>query len=190
MSRMKFVSALLALGVLLAACAPAATQAPTAIPTTAPAPTATEAAAPTQAPAAASQTIVDVAVADGRFGTLVAAVQAAGLAETLSGPGPFTVFAPTDEAFAKLPAGTLDELLKPENKQKLADILTYHVVPGGVFAADVVKLMEATTVLGKNVAIQVTDGKVYINGAQVIIADVKASNGVIHVIDAVLLPPA
>jgi transforming growth factor-beta-induced protein len=133
--------------------------------------------------------IVDTAAGDARFKTLVAAVQAAGLVETLKGEGPFTVFAPTDQAFAKLPAGTLDELLKPENKQKLTDILTYHVVSGKVYAKDVVNLKEATTVLGKNVTIKVMDGKVYINDAQVIITDILCSNGVIHVIDTVILPP-
>lgn len=139
---------------------------------------------------AASNTIVDVAVADGRFNTLVAAVAAADLAGTLSGEGPFTVFAPTDDAFAALPEGTLDSLLLPENKQQLTDILLYHVVSGKVMAADVVTLTSATTVLGKDVTITVKDGKVYLNdNVQVIITDVEASNGVIHVIDAVLLPP-
>ncbi|MCK6582782.1 MAG: fasciclin domain-containing protein [Anaerolineales bacterium] len=140
--------------------------------------------------AAESNTIVDVAVADGRFTTLVAAVQAAGLVETLSGEGPFTVFAPTDEAFAALPAGTVESLLLPENKQQLTDILTYHVVSGKVMAADVVNLTSAPTVLGKDITITVKDGKVFLNDTvQVIITDVEASNGVIHVIDAVLLPP-
>ncbi len=139
---------------------------------------------------AASNTIVDVAVADGRFNTLVAAVTAADLAGTLSGEGPFTVFAPTDDAFAALPEGTLDSLLLPENKQQLTDILLYHVVSGKVMAADVVTLTSANTVLGKDVTITVKDGKVYLNdNVQVIITDVEASNGVIHVIDAVLLPP-
>ena len=141
------------------------------------------------APATAAKDIVDTAVADGRFKTLVAAVQAAGLVDTLKGAGPFTVFAPTDDAFAKLPAGTLDTLLKPENKQKLVDILTYHVVSGKVMAADVVKLTSAKTVEGKDVKVQVKDGKVYINDAQVIITDIVTSNGVIHVIDTVLMPP-
>lgn len=140
--------------------------------------------------AAESNTIVDVAVADGRFTTLVAAVEAAGLVETLSGEGPFTVFAPTDDAFAALPAGTVESLLLPENKQALADILTYHVVSGKVMAADVVTLTSATTVLGKDLTITVKDGKVFLNDTvEVIITDVEASNGVIHVIDAVLLPP-
>jgi transforming growth factor-beta-induced protein len=135
-------------------------------------------------------TIVDVAVADGRFTTLVAAVEAAGLVETLSGEGPFTVFAPTDDAFAALPAGTLDSLLLPENKQQLTDILLYHVVSGKVMAADVVTLTSAPTVLGKDVTITVKDGKVFLNDTvEVIITDIETSNGVIHVIDAVLLPP-
>ena len=145
---------------------------------------------PSDEAAAESNTIVDVAVADGRFTTLVAAVEAAGLVETLSGEGPFTVFAPTDDAFGALPAGTLDSLLLPENKQQLTDILTYHVVSGKVMAADVVTLTSAPTVLGKDITITVKDGKVYLNDTvQVIITDVEASNGVIHVIDAVLLPP-
>jgi uncharacterized surface protein with fasciclin (FAS1) repeats len=139
---------------------------------------------------AAKNTIVDIAVADGRFTTLVAALQAAELVETLSGEGPFTVFAPTDDAFAKLPAGTVEDLLKPENKQALTDILLYHVVSGKVMAADVVGLTSAPTVLGKDITITVKDGKVYLNDTiQVIITDIEASNGVIHVIDAVLLPP-
>ena len=134
--------------------------------------------------------IVDTAAADGRFQTLVAAVTAAELVDTLKGEGPFTVFAPTDDAFAKLPAGTLDELLKPENKQALTDILLYHVVAGSVMAADVVNLESATTVLGKDVAIKVDMGNVYINEAQVVITDIETSNGIIHVIDSVILPPA
>ena len=135
-------------------------------------------------------TIVDIAVADGRFNTLVAAVTAADLVETLSGEGPFTVFAPTDDAFAALPAGTLDSLLLPENKQALTDILLYHVVSGSVMASDVVGLSSAPTVLGKDITITVKDGNVYLNDTiQVIITDIEASNGVIHVIDAVLLPP-
>jgi uncharacterized surface protein with fasciclin (FAS1) repeats len=134
--------------------------------------------------------IVDTAAAAGSFNTLVAAVKAAGLVETLKGPGPFTVFAPTDEAFAKLPKGTLDDLLKPENKAKLAGILTYHVVPGKVMAADVVKLKKAKTVQGSEVKITVKDGKVMVDKANVIKTDVMASNGVIHVIDAVIMPPA
>lgn len=135
-----------------------------------------------------TSTIVETAVSAGSFQTLVAAVKAAGLAETLSGDGPFTVFAPTDAAFAALPEGTLDELLKPENKAKLAEILTYHVVAGKVMAADVVGLDEATTVQGQKVDIQTRDGKVYVDGALVVQTDVAASNGVIHVIDKVILP--
>jgi transforming growth factor-beta-induced protein len=147
-------------------------------------------AAPTKnAPAAATSTtnIVETAVAAGSFKTLVAAVQAAGLAETLSG-GNFTVFAPTDEAFAKLPAGTLEMLLKPENKAKLAAILTYHVVPGTVKAADVVKLTNAGTVQGQRVDILAKDGTVTVDGAKVVKTDIACSNGVIHVIDTVILP--
>ncbi len=134
--------------------------------------------------------IVDTAVADGRFTTLAAALGAADLVGTLKGAGPFTVFAPTDDAFAKLPAGTLDSLLLPENKQKLTDILLYHVVSGKVMAADVVKLTSAKTVLGKDVTISVKDGKVFLNETvQVIITDIETSNGVIHVVDGVILPP-
>ena len=132
-------------------------------------------------------TIVDVAVGAGNFGTLVAAVTAADLVETLSGEGPFTVFAPTDEAFAALPAGVLDALLLPENKAVLAQILTYHVVSGMVMAADVTD-GEVATVEGQNVTLSTMDG-VTVNGAKVIAADVMASNGVIHAIDAVILPP-
>ena len=139
------------------------------------------------APANQEQDIVDIAVADGRFTTLVAAVTAAGLVDTLKSDGPFTVFAPTDEAFAKLPEGTIEALLN--DIPALTDILLYHVVSGKVMAADVVSLSAATTVLGKDVAIKVEDGNVFINDAQVIITDIEASNGVIHVIDAVLLPP-
>ena len=139
---------------------------------------------------AADKDIVDTAVAAGQFKTLAAALTAAGLVDTLKGPGPFTVFAPTDAAFAKLPAGTVDTLLKPENKAKLTAILTYHVVAGKVMAADVVKLKEAKTVNGAMVAVKVDGGNVMINNAKVTTADIKASNGVIHVIDTVLLPPA
>jgi len=167
---------------ILGACAPVATPMPTA------ALTSTMEPEPTSVPM--PKTIVDIAVEDGRFTTLVAALQAADLVETLQGEGPFTVFAPTDEAFAKLPAGTLEDLLKPENKQMLTDILLYHVVASKVMASDVVNLTEAMTVLGKNVAIKVDGGKVYINDAEVIITDIEASNGVIHVIDTVILPPA
>ena len=132
--------------------------------------------------------IVDTAVAAGSFKTLATALGAAGLVETLKGPGPFTVFAPTDEAFAKLPAGTLESLLKPENKAKLAGILSYHVVAGEVMAADVVKLTSAKTVNGQSVKIAVDGGKVEVDGANVVKTDIGASNGVIHVIDTVLLP--
>ena len=139
---------------------------------------------------AADKDIVDTAVAAGQFKTLAAALTAAGLVDTLKGPGPFTVFAPTDAAFAKLPVGTVDTLLKPENKAKLTAILTYHVVAGKVMAADVVKLKEAKTVNGAMVAVKVDGGNVMINNAKVTTADIKASNGVIHVVDTVLLPPA
>lgn len=138
---------------------------------------------------AADKDIVDTAVGAGDFKTLAAALDAAGLVETLKGAGPFTVFAPTDAAFAKLPAGTVETLLKPENKQKLVEILTYHVVPGKVVAADVVKLDEAKTVNGKMIDVQVDGGNVKVNDANVTATDVAASNGVIHVIDAVILPP-
>jgi uncharacterized surface protein with fasciclin (FAS1) repeats len=134
-------------------------------------------------------TIVEVA-SDGGFNTLVAAVEAAGLAETLQGEGPFTVFAPTDEAFAKLPEGTVESLLKPENKDQLVAVLTYHVVAGEVTSDRVVNLSKAVTIQGGDIAISVVDGKVRINDATVVNADVEASNGVIHVIDSVLLPPA
>jgi transforming growth factor-beta-induced protein len=136
-------------------------------------------------------TVVDVAAKNGSFNTLVAAVKAAGLVETLSGKGPFTILAPTDAAFAKLPAGTLETLLKPENKKQLADILSYHVVPGVAAYSDaVVKMTEVPTVLGSPVAVKVADGKVMLNGANVVAVDVEATNGVIHVIDTVLLPAA
>jgi uncharacterized surface protein with fasciclin (FAS1) repeats len=142
-------------------------------------------------PPAELSDIVDTAVADGRFTTLAAALQAAGLVDTLKGEGPFTVFAPTDEAFAKLPAGTVENLLKPENLEQLKSILLYHVVSGKVMAADVVKLTSADAVSGASIKIKVEDGKVYLNDTvQVIITDIETSNGVIHVIDAVLLPPA
>ncbi len=132
--------------------------------------------------------IVDTAVAAGQFKTLAAALQAAGLVETLKGKGPFTVFAPTDAAFAALPAGTVDNLLKPENKAQLVAILTYHVVPGSYPAARVAGMDKATTVNGEAVAIRAADGGVTVDGAKVVKADVTASNGVIHVIDTVLMP--
>jgi len=136
----------------------------------------------------AKSDIVDTAVAAGNFTTLAAALQAGGLVETLKGDGPFTVFAPTDEAFAKLPAGTVESLLKPENKDQLVSILTYHVVAGKVMAADVVTLSSATTVNGSDVKISVTDGSVFVNDSRVVATDIKASNGVIHVVDTVILP--
>lgn len=135
-----------------------------------------------------SKDIVDTAVGAGSFGTLVAAVQAAGLVDTLKGDGPFTVFAPTDAAFAALPAGTVEELLKPENKDKLTAILTYHVVAGKVMSGDLSDGLSAATVNGANITIR-TMGGVTVNGANVTQADIEASNGVIHVIDAVILPP-
>ena len=133
-------------------------------------------------------TIVDVAASDGRFTTLVAAVQAAGLAEALSGEGPFTVFAPTDDAFKALPAGTVDSLLKPENKDKLVQILQHHVVSGKVTAEMVTGLSEAATLGGTTLGIEAADGAVTVGGSKVIVADVMGSNGVIHVVDKVILP--
>ena len=135
-----------------------------------------------------SKDIVDTAVSAGNFKTLTTALKAAGLVETLKGKGPFTVFAPTDGAFAKLPAGTVDSLLKPENKQKLTAILTYHVVAGNIKAADVVKLTSAKTLNGESVTIKTAGGKVMINDATVVKADITATNGTIHVIDTVLMP--
>ena len=132
--------------------------------------------------------IVDTAVSAGSFKTLVAAVQAAGLVSTLKGEGPLTVFAPTDEAFAKLPEGTVENLLKPENRDKLTAILTYHVVPGKVTADQVVGLSSAKTANGQSLSINASDGKVMVDNANVIKTDIMASNGVIHVIDAVVIP--
>jgi len=191
--QVKFVSLILLVSVLLSACAPAATPVPTAVPTMAPPPTAAPTATvpPTPIPPTATSkptTIVDIAVGDGNFKTLVAALTAAGLDKTLAGAGPFTVFAPTDAAFAKLPAGTVESLLKPENKDKLIQILTYHVVAGKVTAADVSKLTSADTLAKLPVTVKVDMGKVMINDATVTKADIMASNGVIHVIDTVLLP--
>jgi len=142
-------------------------------------------------PARAQKTadIVDTAVAAGSFTTLAKALTAADLVTTLKGPGPFTVFAPTDEAFAKLPAGTLDNLLKPENKAMLRRVLTYHVVPGKVMAADVVKVKSAKAVSGDMLTIKVSGGTVMVDKARVVKTDIAATNGVIHVVDAVLLPP-
>jgi uncharacterized surface protein with fasciclin (FAS1) repeats len=138
---------------------------------------------------AADKDIVDTAVEAGQFTTLAAALEAAGLVETLKGDGPFTVFAPTDEAFAKLPDGTVETLLMPENRDQLTAILTYHVVPGSVMAADVVALDEAETVNGEMVNISTSGDSVMVNDATVTAADIMASNGVIHVIDSVILPP-
>jgi uncharacterized surface protein with fasciclin (FAS1) repeats len=171
-------------GLALGACSSSSDAAPTPN-TTAGAPMST---------APADQTIVGIAASNPDFSTLVAAVSAAGLADTLSGPGPFTVFAPTNEAFAKLPAGTVDTLLKPANKQQLAAILAYHVLPAAVMAKDV-KPGTVQTVNGATLTVAVEDGTVIVtdgqgNEAKVIATDIAASNGVIHVIDAVLLPPA
>jgi uncharacterized surface protein with fasciclin (FAS1) repeats len=137
---------------------------------------------------AQNRDIVETAVAAGQFKTLAAALQAAGLVETLKGKGPFTVFAPTDEAFAKLPKGTVEDLLKPENKAKLTAILTYHVVPGKVMAADVVKVKDAKTVQGGSIKVNAAGGKVMVDNATVVKTDIAASNGVIHVIDTVVMP--
>jgi uncharacterized surface protein with fasciclin (FAS1) repeats len=147
--------------------------------------TASPAFASTPAP---TKDIVDTAVAAGQFKTLAAALQAAGLVDTLKGKGPFTVFAPTDAAFAKLPAGTVETLLKPENKAKLTSILTYHVVAGNVKAADVVKLDSAKTVNGQSVTISAMGGTVKVDGATVVKTDIAATNGTIHVIDSVIMP--
>ena len=137
---------------------------------------------------AQSKDIVETAVAAGSFKTLAKALEAAGLVQTLKGAGPFTVFAPTDEAFAKLPAGTLEELLKPANKAKLQRILTYHVVAGKVMAADVVKLQSAKAVSGDVITVAARGGNVTVDAAHVVKTDIAASNGVIHVIDSVILP--
>lgn len=143
---------------------------------------------PLRADQTAGKDIVDTAVAAGSFKTLAAALKAADLVETLKGAGPFTVFAPTDEAFAKLPAGTLNDLLKPENKAKLRRILTYHVVAGKVTAADVVKVTSAKAVSGDTISVSVSGGTVKVDAATVTKTDIGASNGVIHVIDSVILP--
>ena len=178
-----FTGLIVVLSLILAACAPAATPAPTMAPaaTAVPEPTATP--VPTEAP----KSIVDIAVADGRFTTLVAALQAAGLVETLAGEGPFTVFAPTDDAFAKLPAGTVEALLA--DPEQLKAILLYHVVAGKVMASDAKMLNEAATVNGAKIMITAQGEMLKINDSQVVLGDIEASNGVIHVIDAVLLPP-
>ena len=145
-------------------------------------------AAPARADHHQGKDIVDTAVAAGSFNTLATALKAAGLVDTLKGKGPFTVFAPTDDAFKKLPAGALEKLLA--DKAQLTKVLTYHVVAGKVMAADVVKLTEAKTVEGSSVKVTVKDGKVKVNDSNVVKTDIGASNGVIHVIDTVLLPPA
>lgn len=132
--------------------------------------------------------IVDIALSNGDFSTLVAALEAADLVDVLSGEGPFTVFAPTNAAFDKLPEGTVESLLKTENKQKLTDVLTYHVISGKVYASEVAELSEATTVQGSTLDITVTDGNVMVDNASVVATDIKASNGVIHVIDTVIMP--
>lgn len=139
---------------------------------------------------AQSKDIVDLAVGNENLSTLVAAVKAGGLVETLKGDGPFTVFAPTNEAFAALPEGTLEMLLKPENKDKLVAILTYHVVSGKVMSTDLSNGQKAKTVQGESVMVDISYGNVKISGAKVVAADVKASNGVVHVIDKVILPPS
>jgi uncharacterized surface protein with fasciclin (FAS1) repeats len=182
-TRKRTVAAAIAAALVLAACSgateePAATEEPT------PAPVET----PAEEEAVELGTIVDVAVAAGDFTTLVAAVQAAGLVDTLSSEGPFTVFAPTDAAFAALPEGLVEKLLLPENLDVLVSILTYHVVSGTVLAADVAA-GEVTTVQGEAITLA-TEGGVTVNGANVVAVDVLASNGVIHVIDAVILPPS
>ena len=141
-----------------------------------------------QPKSSSNKDIVETAVAAGSFKTLAAALQAAGLVDTLKGEGPFTVFAPTDEAFAKLPAGTVEELLKPENKEKLVAILTYHVVAGKVLAAQVGKMDSAKTVNGQSLSISVSGGTVMVDNAKVVKTDILCSNGVIHVIDSVVLP--
>ena len=132
--------------------------------------------------------IVETAVSNGSFKTLVAAVTAAGLVETLSGAGPFTVFAPVDDAFAALPAGTVESLVEPGNKEKLTGILTYHVLAGKVLSTDLTDGMTATTVNGEEITIHLTGGKVLVNDAEVVIADVKTDNGVIHAINKVIMP--
>ena len=135
-----------------------------------------------------SMDVVDMAAHTGQFTKLIAAIQAAGLEEVLRGEGPFTILAPTDEAFAKLPEGTIDNLLKPENLDKLKAILTYHVIPGKVYAKDVASMSSGKTVNGQEVQFKVDGGNVYADAAQIVQTDVKASNGVIHIIDNVILP--
>jgi transforming growth factor-beta-induced protein len=186
MKKSIFVPVLLALSIVIAACAPAAAPAPIPAPTQAPAKV-----EPTPMPEMkeeAKKDIVDTAVAAGSFKTLATALGAAGLVDALKGAGPFTVFAPTDEAFAALPAGTLDALLK--DPKALGEVLKYHVVSGAVKAADVVKLSEAKSLQGEPIAIKVDGSKVMVNGANVVSTDIETSNGIIHVIDAVILPPS
>ncbi len=180
---LSFTGLIVVLSLILAACAPAATPAPTMAPTATAMPEPTATPVPTEAP----KSIVDIAVADGRFTTLVAALQAAGLVETLAGEGPFTVFAPTDDAFAKLPAGTVEALLS--DPEQLSAILLYHVVAGKVMASDAKMLNEAETVNGAKIMITSQGEMLKVNDSQVVLGDIEASNGVIHVIDAVLLPP-
>jgi transforming growth factor-beta-induced protein len=200
MKRTILLTMFMVLALILAACG-GADPTPTPAPEPTEAPTEESMEEPTEEPMEepaeepmeeemASNSIVDIAVADGRFTTLVAAVEAAGLAETLSGEGPFTVFAPTDEAFAALPEGTVASLLE-DPAGDLTDILLYHVVEGAVMAADVVELESASTLLGEDISIEVEDNGVFLNGdVEVIITDIEADNGIIHVIDAVLLPPS
>ncbi|MBK6461038.1 MAG: fasciclin domain-containing protein [Myxococcales bacterium] len=178
------------LAVALFACSDSGTSDPAPAPTATATATATATTAPTTPPPAQLTNIVDTAVGAGSFKTLAAALTAAGLVDTLKGPGPFTVFAPTDEAFAKLPAGTVEALLKPENKAALTSILTYHVVSGNVKAADVTKLAYAETIQGGDLRIKVSGSDVLINDTiKVVKTDILASNGVIHVLDAVLASP-
>lgn len=182
---MKFLLPVAAAALMFAACSPATETAE------APAPAAPAAEpAPAEPAAAAQSDIVDTAVGAGSFTTLVAAVQAAGLESTLRGPGPFTVFAPTDAAFAALPAGTVEDLLKPENKDKLAAILAYHVLPAEVMSSAIgMQTLEPATVQGATVKVVGSADGVTVGDAKVVTADVDASNGVIHVIDKVLMPP-
>jgi transforming growth factor-beta-induced protein len=179
-----FTGLIVLLSLILAACAPAATPAPTMAPTATAMPEPTKEPMPT--PTEAPKSIVAIAVADGRFTTLVTALKAAGLVETLQGEGPFTVFAPTDEAFARLPAGTVEALLN--DPEQLKALLLYHVVAGKVMAADARMLTEAETVNGEKVKITAQGEMLKVNDSQVVLPDIEGSNGVIHVIDAVLLP--
>jgi transforming growth factor-beta-induced protein len=185
MKRLTLLITTLMLGIFIVACG--ATEEPTPVPMPEPTAEPTPMPEPTEE---AAPTIVEIAVEDGRFTTLVAAVQAAGLVDTLNSDGPFTVFAPTDDAFAALPDGTVESLLE-DPQGALTQILLYHVIGAAVPAADVVELDSATTVQGEEISIEVVGGSVILNGAvEVIITDIEASNGIIHVIDAVLLPPS